>query len=479
MQHLESVERTTDTLSRWRARGPGGKVVEWNAEIINEVPNKVIGWRSIEGSDVVSAGSVNFEDAGPGRGTHVQVHLQYSPPGGKVGRGHRAVCSDAMRPARFAKTCAGSNRLSKPARSRPRRSAERVARDFDESPLLVRHERRARRAGAGPEILNPRDAIVKVTLDRDLRLGSAPLDGFIPTMKSGDILGHEFMGEVVEVGRENHEAEESAIASSCRSRSPAATASSASSSCGRLLRQLEPERLDGGEALRLLARRASSATRTCWAATPAARPNTSGCRSPTSGRSRCPTAADEQVLFLSDIFPTGYMAAENCNIKPGDTVAVWGCGPVGQFAIQSAWMLGAGRVIAIDREPERLRMAASQGQGRDHQLRRTRMSFDALAGDDRRTRAGRLHRRRRAGSARHRQRRRLSTTRRRRPRPSWRPTGSRALRQAIHCCRKGGTVSVPGVYGGFLDKMPFGAAFQQGAQTLKMARRTCTATCGR
>ena len=85
MQHLESVERVTDTLSRWRAHGPGGKIVEWNAEIINEVPNKVIGWRSIEGSEVVSAGSVNFEDAGPGRGTRVHVHLQYTPPGGRVG----------------------------------------------------------------------------------------------------------------------------------------------------------------------------------------------------------------------------------------------------------------------------------------------------------------------------------------------------------------------------------------------------------
>jgi uncharacterized membrane protein len=85
MPHLVSVERVTDTLSRWRARGPGGKVVEWNAEIINEVPNKVIGWRSIEGSDVVSAGSVHFEDTGPGRGTLVRVRMQYSPPGGKVG----------------------------------------------------------------------------------------------------------------------------------------------------------------------------------------------------------------------------------------------------------------------------------------------------------------------------------------------------------------------------------------------------------
>ena len=85
MQHLESVERITDTLSRWRARGPRGKIVEWNAEIINEVPNQVIGWRSIEGSDVVSAGSVNFDDAGPGRGTKVTVHMQYTPPGGKIG----------------------------------------------------------------------------------------------------------------------------------------------------------------------------------------------------------------------------------------------------------------------------------------------------------------------------------------------------------------------------------------------------------
>lgn len=84
MRHLESVERVTDTLSRWRAKGPAGADIEWNAEIINEVPNKVIGWRSLEGSDVVSAGSVNFDTSG-GRGTRVRVRLQYSPPGGKVG----------------------------------------------------------------------------------------------------------------------------------------------------------------------------------------------------------------------------------------------------------------------------------------------------------------------------------------------------------------------------------------------------------
>jgi uncharacterized membrane protein len=85
MSHLESVERITDTLSRWRAKAPAGTTVEWNAEIINEVPDQVIGWKSIEGSDVVSAGSVNFDEAAGGRGTRVQVRLQYSPPGGKVG----------------------------------------------------------------------------------------------------------------------------------------------------------------------------------------------------------------------------------------------------------------------------------------------------------------------------------------------------------------------------------------------------------
>ena len=85
MQHLESVEVISETLSRWRARGPGGAIVEWNAEIINEVPDRLIAWRSLEGSDVTSAGSVHFDDAGDGRGTRIRVRLQYKPPGGKIG----------------------------------------------------------------------------------------------------------------------------------------------------------------------------------------------------------------------------------------------------------------------------------------------------------------------------------------------------------------------------------------------------------
>jgi len=85
MRHLESVEKVTDTISHWKAQGPAGTVVEWDAEIYNEVAPKLIAWRSLEGSDVVSAGSVNFDNAGAGRGTRVTVHLQYSPPGGRIG----------------------------------------------------------------------------------------------------------------------------------------------------------------------------------------------------------------------------------------------------------------------------------------------------------------------------------------------------------------------------------------------------------
>jgi threonine dehydrogenase-like Zn-dependent dehydrogenase len=167
--------------------------------------------------------------------------------------------------------------------------------------------------------------------------------------------------------------------------------------------------------------------------------------------------SDDQVLFLSDIFPTGYMAAENCNIQPGDVIAIWGAGPVGQFAIRSARLLGAERVVAIDSVPERLEMARAGGadvidfteedvfdrlrtmtggRGPDACIDAVGLeahgaTFDAYI-DQVKTAAF------------------LATDR------------PNALRQAIHACRKGGTVSVAGVYGGFLDKVPFGAAFQKG-----------------
>ena len=173
----------------------------------------------------------------------------------------------------------------------------------------------------------------------------------------------------------------------------------------------------------------------------------------------------EKTLFLTDVFPTGYQAAEYCGIQPGDTVAVWGCGPVGQFAIRSAYLLGADRVIAIDRIPERLELARSQsaaiavnyqfvdvsealreitaGVGPDACIDAVGLEahgFGLLGWYDAAKHKLRLE--------------------------SDRPT---ALRQAIQTCRKGGTVSIPGVYGGFIDKFPMGAAFAKGL-TLKMGQ---------
>jgi threonine dehydrogenase-like Zn-dependent dehydrogenase len=173
--------------------------------------------------------------------------------------------------------------------------------------------------------------------------------------------------------------------------------------------------------------------------------------------------SDDKVLFLSDIFPTGYMAAENADIEPGETVAVWGCGPVGQFAIQCAWMFRAGRVIAIDRVSERLRMARDRGRAETidfetEDVYERLMEMTHGRGPDRCIDAvgGEAHGRGsvdavidRAKAALY-----LGTDR------------PHVLREAIMCCRKGGTVSVPGVYVGFLDKIPFGAAMNKGL-TLK------------
>ncbi len=187
--------------------------------------------------------------------------------------------------------------------------------------------------------------------------------------------------------------------------------------------------------------------------------------------------SDEQVLFLSDIFPTGYMAAENCGIEPGDTLAVWGCGPVGQFAIKSAWMLGAGRVIAIDRVPERLAMAEREGKAETIVLGEVDENEE---GDTKKQ---------------HVYHRLMDLTKGRGPDRCIDAVGTEAhvggsidsvvdrakvalflgtdrahvLRETVFCCRKGGTISVPGVYIGAIDKFPFGAAMNKGL-TLKMGQ---------
>jgi threonine dehydrogenase-like Zn-dependent dehydrogenase len=168
--------------------------------------------------------------------------------------------------------------------------------------------------------------------------------------------------------------------------------------------------------------------------------------------------SDEQVLFLSDILPTGYMAAENCHIQPGDTVAVWGCGPVGQFAIQSARWLGAEQVIAIDDVPARLEMARDRAGAETINFARQSVvealddmtsglgpdaCIDAVGLEAHGTSPDAIYDRVKHATY-------LATDR------------IHVLREAIYCCRKGGTISVPGVYGGLVDKLPFGAAFGKG-----------------
>jgi threonine dehydrogenase-like Zn-dependent dehydrogenase len=308
-----------------------------------------------------------------------------------------------------------------------------------------------------PVILNPCDAIVRIThtaiCGSDLHL----YDGYIPTMEPGDILGHEFMGEVVETGREVKKLKQGdrvvvpftiacgqcyyckhELWSACDNTNPNAWM---------------PEKLYGfsGSGLfgysHMMGGYAGGQAQ--FARVPFA----------DVGPLKIPDGlSDDQVLFLSDIFPTGFMAAENCDIKPGDVIAVWGCGPVGQFTIRSAFMLGAEKVIAIDRFHERLKMARAAnadiinyeevddlveelkwmtgGRGPD-------ACIDAVGMEAHGTGIA-------AAYDYSKQTMKLSFDR---------PT---VLRQAIQACRKGGVVSFPGVYGGMLDKVPFGASFGKG-----------------
>jgi threonine dehydrogenase-like Zn-dependent dehydrogenase len=312
-----------------------------------------------------------------------------------------------------------------------------------------------------PTIVDPRDAIVKVTLTAicgsDLHL----YNGLIPTMESGDILGHEFMGEIVAVGSEVKRVAVGdrvvvAFPISCgtcffctKGLYSLCERSNPNAQLAEKLWGHSPAGLYGySHLLGGYAGGQAQYVRVAYADV--------GCLKVPEGLS------DEQVLFLSDIFPTGYMAAENCNITKGDTVAVWGCGPVGQFAIRSAFLLGAGKVIAIDEIPERLRMAAEGGAetldfakvddintalkemtgGRGPDACIDAVGMEAHAGGfegftDRAKQLAKIE--------------------------SDRPA---VLRDVIMSCRNGGSVSVAGVYGGLVDSIPFGSLMNRGL-TLK------------
>ncbi|MBV8183649.1 MAG: glutathione-dependent formaldehyde dehydrogenase, partial [Hyphomicrobiales bacterium] len=308
-----------------------------------------------------------------------------------------------------------------------------------------------------PSIEDGRDAIIKVTAcaicGSDLHI----FDGVIPQMKKGDVLGHETMGEVVEVGKDNKK-----LKVGDRVVVPFTISCGECFFCKRgyfsACERSNPDKKTAEEV---------------WGHSPAGLFGYSHMLGGFPGGQaeylRVPFAdvgpmkvpeglTDEQVLFLSDIFPTGYMAAEFCDIEEGDTIAIWGCGPVGQFAIRSAFLLGAGRVLAIDTVPERLALAKeagaetldfrkddvyariqelTQGRGADACIDAVGTEPDTMSGAD-----AMLDRAKVATY--------LATDR------------PHVLRQAIHCCRNFGTVSIVGVYGGFLDKIPMGSAINRG-----------------
>ena len=308
-----------------------------------------------------------------------------------------------------------------------------------------------------PEIVNPRDAIIRVTstaiCGSDLHL----YDGYIPGMRAGDIVGHEFMGEVVETG--------------------------ASSTLKRGQRVVVPFTISCGQCFFCEKQQYSA----CDNANPVETRDASellmghamgsafGYAHLTGGYAggqaefvRIPYSdvgpvvipddlADDDVLFLSDILPTGWQAAVNADIEPGDTVAVWGCGPVGLFTIQSALLLGAGRVIAIDHFPTRLALARKYGaEILDYTQVDVREALDEMTGgvgpDACIDCVGMESHGFTADNVLDQVKvKMLSSTER-----------IHALRQAILACRKGGRLSIPGVYGGFADKFPLGQLMEKG-----------------
>jgi threonine dehydrogenase-like Zn-dependent dehydrogenase len=313
-----------------------------------------------------------------------------------------------------------------------------------------------------PVILNQRDAIVRVTstaiCGSDLHL----YNGFIPTMKKGDIMGHEFMGEVVDVGREvkNLKVGDRVVV-------PFPIACGKCGACEAQAYSLcENSNPNAWMAEKLLGHSPAGIFGYSHMLGGFAGGQAEYARVPFAdvGPLKVPGGMnDEQALFLSDVFPTGYMAAEMCDITPGDTIAVWGCGPVGQFAIASARLLGAERIIAIDRVPERLALAANKAGATDTINYEDQDVLDTLneltggVGPDACIDA--------VGTEAHapgimyaydRFKQALMLE-------SDRPL---ALRQAILACRNGGTVSVIGVYGGFIDKFPIGS-FMNRSLTMK------------
>lgn len=308
-----------------------------------------------------------------------------------------------------------------------------------------------------PTILNRRDAIVKISstciCGSDLHL----YDGYVPTMHKGDILGHEFMGEVVEVGTGVNP---DRVKPGDRVIVPFPIACGNCFFCRReLFSCCDNSNPNAWLAEKMLGYSPAGIFGYSHMMGGYAGGQAEYARVPFAdvGLFKVPThLADDKLVFLTDIFPTGYMAAEHCNIQPDDTIAVWGCGPVGQFAIRSAFLLGAKRVIAIDDVPERLHMARAGGAETidmsDEYVYDRLREMTAGIGPDACIEAVGMEAHGMTLDAAYDRVAVVLMMETDRP---------HALRQAINCCRKGGTVSVAGVFGGIADKIPLGAVMNK------------------
>jgi uncharacterized membrane protein len=461
---LRDVEVRDDRRSRWRVDTPAG-VIEWDAEITQDIPGREIAWRTTRRRALTNFGTIRFTPAPGARGTIVRVHLEYVPPAGSLGtavarlvrESPQQIVNETLRRLRQAiETGEIATTEGQPAGSRSkigwrmgRRALTRSEQDRTpdgESGMVrvaVGEETHSRPGSLLPcPIRRSSTPATRSSdhLDRHLRLRPAPLRRLHPDDEEGRHPRPRVHGRG---GRGRPRGQEP------QGRRPR--------------RGPVPDRL----------RRCffCSASSGRCATTPTPTPGWprrcgllaggifgyshmyGGYAGGQAEYVRVPFAdvgplkvprrlPDEQVLFLSDIFPTGYMAAENCNIQPGDVVAVWGCGPVGQFAIKSAKLLGAERVIAIDRFPERLRWPRELRRRRDARLRRGRRrralkEMTGGRGPDACIDAvgWRRTRRRQDAEIRLRPAKQAILARDR-------PAGRAA--QAIMACRNGGTVSVPG-----------------------------------